>query len=41
MVNGQPRELGLADAIHVFIDHRADVVQRGFSEQVPQSAAEA
>jgi DNA gyrase subunit A len=28
VVNGQPRELGLADAIHVFIDHRADVVQR-------------
>ena len=25
---GQPRELGLADAIQVFIDHRIDVVQR-------------
>jgi DNA gyrase subunit A len=28
VVNGQPRELGLDDAIHVFIDHRIDVVQR-------------
>ncbi len=28
VVNGQPRELGLAEAIHVFIDHRIDVVQR-------------
>jgi len=28
VVNGQPRELGLADAIRVFIDHRIDVVQR-------------
>ncbi|MGA3132120.1 MAG: DNA gyrase subunit A [Terracidiphilus sp.] len=28
VVNGQPRELGLADAIQVFIDHRVDVVQR-------------
>ena len=28
VVNGQPRELGLADAIQVFIDHRIDVVQR-------------
>ena len=28
VVNGQPRELGLAEAIHVFIDHRVDVVQR-------------
>jgi DNA gyrase subunit A len=28
VVNGQPRELGLDEAIHVFIDHRIDVVQR-------------
>jgi DNA gyrase subunit A len=28
VVNGQPRELGLAEAIQVFIDHRIDVVQR-------------
>jgi DNA gyrase subunit A len=28
VVNNQPRELGLAEAIHVFIDHRIDVVQR-------------
>ena len=28
VVNGQPRELGLAEAIRVFIDHRIDVVQR-------------
>jgi DNA gyrase subunit A len=28
VVNGQPRELGLDDAIRVFIDHRVDVVQR-------------
>jgi len=28
VVNGQPRELGLPDAIQVFIDHRIDVVQR-------------
>ncbi|HTV64280.1 MAG TPA: DNA gyrase subunit A [Bryocella sp.] len=28
VVNGQPRELGLHDAIQVFIDHRIDVVQR-------------
>jgi DNA gyrase subunit A len=28
VVNGQPRELGLNDAIQVFIDHRIDVVQR-------------
>ncbi|HEX8710947.1 MAG TPA: DNA gyrase subunit A, partial [Terracidiphilus sp.] len=28
VVNGQPRELGLDDAIRVFIDHRIDVVQR-------------
>ncbi|HML18252.1 MAG TPA: DNA gyrase subunit A [Bryobacteraceae bacterium] len=28
IVNGQPRELGLADAIKRFIDHRADVVRR-------------
>ncbi len=28
VVNGQPRELPLADAIRVFIDHRIDVVQR-------------
>src|SRR6185312_4965057 len=28
VANGQPRELGLADAIRVFIDHRIEVVQR-------------
>jgi DNA gyrase subunit A len=28
VVNGQPRELGLDNAIRVFIDHRIDVVQR-------------
>jgi DNA gyrase subunit A len=28
VVNGQPREMGLDDAIRVFIDHRIDVVQR-------------
>ena len=28
VANGQPRELGLDDAIRVFIDHRIDVVQR-------------
>ncbi len=28
VVNGQPRELPLADAIRVFIDHRMDVVRR-------------
>ncbi len=28
VLNGQPREFGLAEAIHVFIDHRIDVVQR-------------
>ena len=28
VVNNQPRELGLADAIRVFIDHRIEVVQR-------------
>jgi DNA gyrase subunit A len=28
VVNGQPRELGLDVALHVFIDHRIDVVQR-------------
>ncbi len=28
VTNGQPKELGLADAIQVFIDHRIDVVQR-------------
>jgi DNA gyrase subunit A len=28
VVNGQPRELGLDQAIQVFIDHRIDVVQR-------------
>jgi len=28
VVNGQPRELGLAEAIRVFIDHRIEVVQR-------------
>ena len=28
VVNNQPRELGLAEAIRVFIDHRIDVVQR-------------
>jgi DNA gyrase subunit A len=28
VTNGQPRELGLAEAIQVFIDHRIDVVQR-------------
>ena len=26
--NGQPKELGLPDAIHAFIDHRIDVVRR-------------
>ncbi len=28
VINGQPKELGLAEAIQVFIDHRIDVVQR-------------
>ena len=28
VVNGQPRELGLADAIRCFIDHRIEVVRR-------------
>jgi len=28
VVNGQPRELGLADAIRCFIDHRVEVVRR-------------
>src|SRR5580692_8530586 len=28
IVNGQPRELGLADSIKFFIDHRLDVVRR-------------
>jgi DNA gyrase subunit A len=28
VTNGQPKELGLADAIQLFIDHRIDVVQR-------------
>ncbi len=28
VANGQPREMGLDAAIHVFIDHRIDVVQR-------------
>ena len=28
VVNGQPREMGLEQAIRVFIDHRIDVVQR-------------
>ncbi|MGD0345950.1 MAG: DNA gyrase subunit A [Terracidiphilus sp.] len=28
VTNGQPKELGLAEAIQVFIDHRIDVVQR-------------
>jgi DNA gyrase subunit A len=28
VLNGQPRELGLDQAIHAFIDHRVDVVQR-------------
>ncbi len=28
VVNGQPREMGLHEAIRVFIDHRIDVVQR-------------
>ena len=28
VLNGQPRELGLDQAIHCFIDHRIDVVQR-------------
>ncbi len=28
VTHGQPKELGLADAIQVFIDHRIDVVQR-------------
>ena len=28
VVNNQPRELGLAEAIRVFIDHRIEVVQR-------------
>ncbi len=28
VLNGQPRELGLDKAIHAFIDHRVDVVQR-------------
>jgi DNA gyrase subunit A len=28
VLNGQPRELGLDEAIHAFIDHRVDVVQR-------------
>ncbi|MCH7979230.1 MAG: DNA gyrase subunit A, partial [Acidobacteria bacterium] len=28
VVHGQPRELGLADAIQIFIDHRLEVVRR-------------
>src|SRR5713226_7374391 len=28
IVNGQPRELGLVDALKRFIDHRLDVVRR-------------
>jgi len=28
VVNGQPRELGIVDAIHCFIDHRIEVVRR-------------
>ncbi len=28
IVNGQPRELGLVDALKRFIDHRIDVVRR-------------
>ncbi|HWT67140.1 MAG TPA: DNA gyrase subunit A, partial [Terracidiphilus sp.] len=28
VLNGQPKELGLDQAIHAFIDHRIDVVQR-------------
>jgi len=28
IVNGQPREMGLVEAIHHFIDHRVDVVRR-------------
>jgi len=28
VLNGQPKELGLDQAIHAFIDHRVDVVQR-------------
>ncbi len=28
VVNGQPREMGLVQAIHHFIDHRVDVVRR-------------
>ncbi len=28
IVNGQPREMGLAEAIRRFLDHRADVVRR-------------
>src|ERR1700691_6117298 len=28
VTNRQPKELGLADAIQLFIDHRIDVVQR-------------
>jgi DNA gyrase subunit A len=28
IVNGQPRELGLVDMLHRFIDHRVDVVRR-------------
>ncbi len=28
VLNGQPRELGMDQAIHAFIDHRVDVVQR-------------
>ena len=28
VVNGQPRELSLPDAIHAFIEHRVDVVRR-------------
>ena len=28
IVNGQPRELGLIDAIKYFIEHRVDVVRR-------------
>ncbi len=28
VLNGQPKELGLPDAIHAFIDHRVDVVRR-------------
>ena len=28
VVNGQPREMGLLQALHHFLDHRVDVIRR-------------